>query len=223
MPALVVEFTGARGVGKSTLANLVRAELQSRNVPYNRFGPLGQYGKVRLWLSGVAAHARFWILCMSWRPTSWSEMRVIQNRFRKYRFRMRRYSEASGIILLEEGIFQLMMMLHAKSAQKKMSLIADQLGRLVPFPDLVVFVGASEEAIEARRLARGNRRDLLKPQVSTAGRAALTDLKNLLAEMSLADGALVMWVTNRDLTSLGAAAAEVAATINSSLEKMNRE
>jgi deoxyadenosine/deoxycytidine kinase len=208
---LIVEFTGARGVGKSTLAALVEKKLEERAAVSSKMKRLPPYGELYLAACRLPRQLRSTLIFLSWRPVSWDEMRRFSKRFRRYLVYMQHMSRASGIQLLDDGIFQLMLMLYGKTTQKDMSRIAATLRRLTPFPDVVVSVQASQQDIEARRLKRGNARDLLKLRMSPGGRQALAGMQRVLGEISRQDhGFRLIVVQNGSLADLEAAASRVA-------------
>jgi hypothetical protein len=210
---LVVEFLGARGAGKSTFVSLVRCELENRNVAFDQLVRLRFRDKLLIELSCLLARWRLGFAFLSWRPASLADLRTFRKRFRKFQVRMRRYANGSGIYLVDEGVFHLIAMLHAKSAQKDMAVISSSLRRWVPIPDVVIFVRASDEAIEARRKKRGNAGDRVRPRVSPAGREARTRLEDLLGALSTSGEICLIVVDNDDLDTAKRVATGVAAQI----------
>jgi hypothetical protein len=200
---LIVEFTGPRGVGKSTLVEFVRSELEKRGVSHDRYRPLGLGGKLLLRLTSIAPFWRSTYTFIRWRPVSWRELRKFQRRFRAIHFRSRRYQRQPGVYLLDEGVFQLMMVLNCKTAQEDMEIIATTLQGIVRFPNMAVLVQASEEAITVRRYRRGNKGDQLKPKLSVEGRSAYFRLRDFLHSLAASDfGAELISIDNRDEASL---------------------
>jgi hypothetical protein len=190
---------------------MVRFELETRNLAPKDTVSLRFRDKVGIELSGMLGRWGSSVDFLRWRPDSRKDLQTFQKRFRKFQARMSRCATGSGVCLVDEGIFQLMWLLHQKTAQKDMHLIAKALGRYVAFPDIVVLVGASEGGIEARRTKRGNAGDLARPRTTPSGREARRQLADLLARL-IDEGAplTVHMVHNDDLDQLSQAAAEVA-------------
>jgi thymidylate kinase len=220
---LIVEFTGARGVGKSTLVELVRSELEKRGVAHDRYRPLSLGGKLLLRLASIVPFWRSTYTFIRWRPVSFSWLRKFQRRFRAIHFRSWRYQRQPGVYLLDEGVFQLMMVLNGKTAQKDMNLIASALQRIARFPDMAVLVQASEEAIAERRKKRGNQGDQLKPKLSVEGRSAYFRLRDFLHSSAASDcDAELISIDNRDEASLPEQAKRVADSIICRLNRANQ-
>lgn len=211
-PSIVVEISGPRGVGKSTFADLLRAELIKLHVEHDQLAPVRTPDKTMFWLCGLfwRLHARS--IWARWRPVSSEELRLFQRRYWRYRYRSWRFSCSPGIHILDEGVYQLMLMLQAKTSQKDLRFISERLRRLVPFPEVIIFLSASEEAIKYRRLERANARDRLKPEVSTAGREAIRALRRLLEQLP-SDQGQVFFVQSLDRSGLELAAEETARMI----------
>lgn len=172
LPPFVVELTGARGVGKSTTAGLIKAELTSRGVPFNVAANHSGFNSVTLRFSTAAAARKLEQHWRLWGVDTPEALSRYRERFRHYQVRRLRYSRKTGIFLIDEGIFQLMMMIAIRSGYD-LEDISRTFSRLVPMPDIVISVEASEDEIAARRRMRHNAGDLLKPDVSDRSREGL--------------------------------------------------
>lgn len=205
-----VELLGARGVGKSTLARLLAAELRAMDLlAVPTFAP-GVRAKLSRHLTTLGDRSRFIYSSLAWRPLSARDLKTFRKRYRRLRLRSVTPYQGRGVHLFDEGVFQLIMELQAKTAQKDIRRIARRLSTLLPSPDLVIVVEASDETIAARRRMRGNARDLLRPEVAPWERAALTHTRTLLAELEAAGHQEVLVVTNDEERSPAEIASELA-------------
>jgi nucleoside-triphosphatase THEP1 len=211
MNPLVVELLGARGVGKSTLAEFLLSELKTRNLVVERSVSRRIADKVARQLFTLVDRWRFLYSSVAWRPLSRRDARTLRKRYRRLALSALSYSGRSGIYLIDEGVFQLIMELQAKTAQKDAWRIVDRIARLITFPDIVIVVEAAEEVIEERRRLRANPGDILRPRVVTWERAALTNTKKLLTSLGENGcGPDVIVIKNGDYASLSRAAAKLA-------------
>lgn len=211
MDPLVVELLGPRGVGKSTLTELVLAELRSKNLAIEATLPPGLGPKVGRQLVTLADRLRFFATALAWRPPSVRDLQAFRKRYRRLRLSATVFSGRSGIRLIDEGVFQLIMELQAKTAQKDVWRIAERLSGLVTFPDLVLLVEAPEEAIEERRRRRGNKGDVLRPRVVSWERAALGHTRALLSYLAASGAGPELIVVNNSVgETLTSTAAKIA-------------
>lgn len=211
MKSLVVELLGARGVGKSTLARLLLAELRKRNLAAEPTLSPGIGNKIARQLITLVDRGRFTYTSLSWRPQTARHLKTFRKRYRRLRLGATGKLDRSGIQLVDEGVFQLIMELHAKTAQKDIWKIADHMANLAAFPDVVVVVEDTEAAIEQRRRMRGNAGDTLRPRVASWERSALHHTKGLLTELAASGaGPEVLTIRNGDPRRLMRATSELA-------------
>ena len=211
MKKFVVELVGARGVGKSTLAQLLLAELRNRNLAAGSALSPRLSDKVARHLSTLVDRGRFTFTSVIWRPLSVRDLRTFRKRYRRLRLSSVKPANSPGIDLLDEGVFQLIMELQAKTAQKDIRRIADTMSHLIPFPDLVVVLEDTDDAIEQRRRMRANAGDLLRPRVVPWELSALDHTKSLLADLRVSGtGPDVIVVKNSDPSGLIRTAARLA-------------
>ena len=182
--ALTVELVGARGVGKSTLRRHLAEELNSRNLLTHSHMAPDVRSRLTRHLTTLGDRSRFVWSSLAWRPLSSRELRNLRKRYRRLRFAAVAPGPGVGIRLVDEGVFQLIMEIQAKTAQKDIRKIARRIARLVPAPDLVILVEASEETIASRRRMRANAGDILRPQVAPWERVALDHTKALLTDLA---------------------------------------
>jgi deoxyadenosine/deoxycytidine kinase len=198
-------------VGKSTLASMVRSELEKRKVTLNRHKELRFRDKALIELSSLPHRWRSNLDFLTWRPFSLADLRTLRRRFRRFQVHTRRWANSSGVYLVDEGVCQLMLVVHQKTAQKDMPVISRTLAKYLPFPDIVIYVKASKEVIEARRRMRGNARDMLRLRTTRAGREGRRRLADLLSRLARADRNFsLIEVHNDDLDTLEQTASEVA-------------
>ena len=182
--SLVVEFMGARGVGKSTLVASVREELQRRKLS-SETSPIEPVTGTLEKLLEIPSRFRFRRFLERLQLTEPADVRLYERRFLRYGRRLRASSGDSDLVVMDEGMFQLLMMLVIRTGVEEASEIARELKSLVHFPDAVVFVRALPQTIEARRKLRGNAGDLLKPRISERGHRGLRSMeRHLLANDS---------------------------------------
>lgn len=211
MKKLVVELLGARGVGKSTLAGLLSAELRDRNLAAEPVLSPALGNKIARQLLTLVDRGRFTYTSLTWRPQTARHLRTFRKRYRRLRLNATGRLDCSGIQLVDEGVFQLIMELHAKTAQKDVWTIAEHMADLVPFPDVVVIVEDTEAAIEQRRKSRANAGDVLRPRVAPWERSALRHTKSMLIELTANGvGPEVLIVRNGDSHRLIRTATELA-------------
>lgn len=210
--SFLVEVTGPRGVGKSTFVGLLKEELTELQLPYNRLAPVSIGDRAVFGLNQLFGRFYTRMLWSQWCPVSIEERRIFQRRLWRYRYRLWRFAKFPGVHIFDEGIYQLMLSLYAKTDQEDVGEISRKLRSMVRFPDLIIFLSASEEAIRLRRGERGNTRDRLKPVISPAGRAAMAVMRTLLEDLPNADGEVV-FVESVDRAALQRSAAEAAALI----------
>lgn len=193
---------------------MVYAKLEQRDIELNQLDHIRYRDKVTIEIATVFTRWRSNLDFLRWRPSSLDDLKTFRKRFRRFQVRMRRYARGSGVYLVDEGVFQLMLVLFQKTAQRDMNLISRTLMRYLPLPDLVVFVKAPEETIEARRRLRGNARDRIRPKVTSAGREARRQLEALLRARAQRDGHPdLIVVNNDDRGSLERAASEISSRI----------
>ena len=217
--SLIVEVAGPRGVGKSTFVELLLAELRSRQVDHNRLEPVGTFGRLTFWLSSRVGRAYTRTVWPRLRPLTHEELLIFQRRFWRYRFRLQRFRSSPGVHVVDEGIYQLLLMLTVKTTVDDPAQIADRLRRMAGFPDLVIFLTASETDIRDRRKLRGNARDLQKPVMSPASLEALQKVTTMLQQLPRSYGESVL-VQSVDRSALQHAAESSAALISQRAREM---
>lgn len=215
--ALVCEFVGARGVGKSTMAELVMSEVRRRQFRCNRLRPFGLSDKLAVELGGHLNLLRAFHTIRQLRPVSRQQLYKLSRRYcGVLQGEGRRFERDCDIILLPVGVFQMIYMLHMHTAQKDMLALSRTLLRQVSPPDLVVLIEAPEQAIEHRRKLRGEARDLRNPpQVTAIENEALSGLKETLKRLAKepAAGLEYLAVINEARDSMAATAIRIADTI----------
>lgn len=205
---------GLRGVGKSTLAGEVGKILRELGTTCNRLEPAGLARKLALRLESYRRLATGFALVARRQPVSWTELRRCARAYRAVGQRLAQCRRASGVHVIDEGVFQLGAMIHLGTRRQDVGMICDSLLRRLPPPDLVVVVEASRETIEARRRLRGNSGDLRYKHVSAAAARSQDELKAILRRLSLAGPGLgYLEVVNDEGTTPRAAAAPVAALV----------
>ena len=219
MESLIVEVAGPRGVGKSTFVELLLVELRSRQVHHNQLEPFGTLRRLAFWLGSSVGRAYTRTVWPRLRPLTREEIRIFQRRFWRYRFRLLRFRSSPGVHVVDEGIYQLLLMLTVKSTVDDPAQIADRLRRMTRFPDLVIFLTASETEISARRRLRGNARDLKKPVMSPASLEALQKVTAMLQQLPRSYGESVL-VESVDRSALQSAAEASAALISQRVGEM---
>ncbi|MGH8503932.1 MAG: hypothetical protein ACREVE_15995 [Gammaproteobacteria bacterium] len=158
---VVCEFVGARGVGKSTLAELVSNELRHRQIACNQARPPRFGAGLARQLSSYVDWLRAYHAVRKFRPSTPLRLHKLTERYcGGLQSGWRRFERDSEVVLLSVGIFQTIYMLHMHAAEKDMTAICGVLLRQVRTPDVVVFIEASEQAIEERRKRRGEARDV---------------------------------------------------------------
>lgn len=193
---VICEFVGARGVGKSTLAELVSNELRHRQINCNqaaapRFGA-SLTSQLRNYVNWLRAYHTISKFC----PNTRLQLHKLTERYcGDLQSGWRRFERNSDIVLLSVGIFQTIYMLHVHTAQKDMAAICRVLLRQVRAPDVVVFIEASEHAIEERRKRRGEVRDLRNPsEITPKEREGLQCLKATLQALMAAPTSAMTYV-----------------------------
>jgi hypothetical protein len=176
---LIVELAGLRGVGKSTLLPVVAEELHRRDIGVGR-PPLPASAKL-----GVVLRALGPRLTVRWRLRPWPPWSAASRRFdqrlTRYLHRVLRARGHPGVHLIDGGIGQLLMTVHTRGARADPLTQWDRLTDLLPLPDVIVLLTASERAIESRREARGTVEDRRTPRPAPHEHAALHSLEAYLA------------------------------------------
>ena len=204
--AYVIEFTGARGVGKSTLSALLVRALTNRGLACRRHGP------ERRTVVDAAAHRlqsiadEAWALAAftPWRPTSARTLRRLVRNYRSLRRALANADAEGGVCSLDEGFWHLVLNLAIKTRGPDMEQIATTLSRRVREPDMLIFVTSSETRIAQRRQRRGNLGDRIHPTIGDEGRAGLLALQALLDTRSASNPAFgYVSLRNDDLVAAG--------------------
>jgi thymidylate kinase len=210
----VVELTGARGVGKSTLSILLARELEARGIDCRRTRPLLEQSPLRGKIRQAFDELRALWLFGGWRPESYGELRKLQSRYRRLRHVLHMAATTGDVYVVDEGAWHLIMTLHIKTANKRMSEIAAVVGRSLPLPDMVVLVQGSDDLVEARRSQRGNPGDRRQPRLNVAGREGLRALAvTLEAFATLTPGFICVSVDADGPGGVSTAVANIADTI----------
>ena len=211
--SFVVEFAGTRGVGKSTLAAEVANALRKRGQPCNQRTPSGLPGKLAVWLRGhVSLVGGLWRIA-GLRRLSWADLLRTARAYRSVRRRLERARKAPGVQVLEDGFFHLSARVHMMTSHDHVALAAtcETLLRDLPLPDLVVFVEASKETIEARRRMRGRPRDLLYRHVPPVAVRTMSELQAVCARLATRSPGLgLITVVNEEPNALDDTAARIA-------------
>jgi hypothetical protein len=172
--AVLVEFVGAAGVGKTFLSLAVAAELAKRGIPATLFRsipvPSSRLRKAQAWLRAA------WTAGLS-RPRTLRALRAQTIHIARHQLRWEDAHEERQVLLCDEGFFHRLRAFHRNSRGMKMTEIADRLARRIAVGDVVVVVQASVETIRARRVARDKRGDK-------------TDLDAVLADVRLMEESL---------------------------------
>lgn len=207
----LVEITGARGVGKSTLHEHVLEALEARDV---RSGPprtLPWSGRLARRLALLPAELRSSYAFWQWQPCTLRDLRKFRARLLRQASRLQRVEPGSELLFLDEGIFQLALTLHARTAHEDMDAIVAALARWMHLPDVVIFIEAPEDVVVRRRRARGNAGDQRASRYSEAGRRALTALARTLDTTARTRaGVETLRVNNDEGADVAAAAGDVA-------------
>ena len=154
---LMVEFVGAAGVGKSTLAGAVYDSLTKRGIPANDMEAL----PVRKFRPGTFVFVlRAAFLAWLIKPKSTRSFATAVKKLARYDIRRRAASGAQGVHICSEGLFHGMRAFHRESRALDMIRIADRLCRYIEPPDVVVVVQASAEIVYARRVARARKNEV---------------------------------------------------------------
>jgi thymidylate kinase len=206
---LIVEFAGPRGAGKSTLAQVLRNELDDRGV-LGQPPPMRWPEKVRIWSVSVLPRLRMHTYVRSLRPPA-LDLRRFDAETKRYLYRMARVRRCEGVHVLGDGVCHLMLTVQEETAQKDVRTIWDALSGRMPLPDVVVFVDASDDDIAARRAERGNEGDRLVPRFRESDRDARDQLVSIL--MGLGAGPVVMRIENREREALSRVARELAEAV----------
>jgi hypothetical protein len=177
--AMVVEFAGARAVGKSTLAPLVEAELRARGVALGGHARLGVVERLLVRLRTLRPRRAVRATVRSWAPSSLDE-RSFDRRLTRYLHRMHRYGRRPGVHVLAGGIGQMMMSVYAQTAQRDLVTVWNAFAAVLPLPDVVVVLEASPEEIAQRRARRGAAGDKAFPQLTPREQAAVAALRSAL-------------------------------------------
>lgn len=200
MRPLVVEFLGLPGVGKSHATRLLASRLEARATPTQstelRINHEVGAWRRRLSKSGICAAEAIG------RPRS--SLRVVQalrrtdQRARVDVIRLsynwlfvsrllRRAQTRPAIELLDEGIFQLLWSIGFAGADSSIRECSVMLlqgpASVVSMPDVVVFVDAPPELVQARLAARGTREGRVDRMAPNEHPAALQRGLDLLAEL----------------------------------------
>jgi hypothetical protein len=178
--SLLVEFAGLRGVGKSTLIPLVRDALRRRGIAVGR-PRLRPDARIALTLRALGLR-----VVVRWRVRPWPPLsraaRSYDRRLTRYLHRMLRAAGHPGVHLIDGGIGQLLMTLHADGARPDPLAQWDALTGLLPLPDMMAVLTAEDDQIERRRAARGTTADRQLPRPAEHERAALRALEAYLTE-----------------------------------------
>ena len=194
----VVEISGARGVGKSTLGAQLAVELSARGIECHRTRPPQEASRLAARLFSLVDEIRALWLFGRWRPESLGELRKLQRRYRRLRQTLPRDRSSGGVYIVDEGVWHLAMTVYIKTARKDMGPIAAILRQSLPFPDMVVLVEGSDASLATRRGRRDNRGDRRQPRLNEAGRRGLRQLTLLLEHQALQESRFRYLVVESD-------------------------
>jgi chromosomal replication initiation ATPase DnaA len=154
--AVLIEFVGAAGVGKTFLSHAVAAELAKRGIPAKLFRsipvPSSRIRKAQAWLRAA------WTVRLS-RPSTLSAFRAQTMHIARHQLRWEDARAQRQVFLCDEGFFHRLRAFHRNSPGMNMTEIADRLARRIAVGDIVVVVQASVDTIRARRMARNKKGD----------------------------------------------------------------
>jgi hypothetical protein len=206
--ALVVEFVGLPGVGKSHATRLAAARLAALGIPARSAAlrvnhELGSCRRV-LYKSGVCATealgrpgcaSRVWrILIRSGQQRRVDVVRLSYNWLFVLGL-LRRARSRTVVELLDEGIFQLLWSIGFSGRDRVIrdcsSTFVEGRAHALPMPDVVVLVEAPLGLIQARMASRASRAGRLDRINATERHAALVRGADLLAEVLSKDVGLV--------------------------------
>ena len=203
----VIEFTGARGVGKSTLSAALMTALERLGLGCRRHDPRRRAAVEstldRLW--AVADEAWAMATFGRWRPTSARALRRLARNYRSLRRTLATVDATGGVCTLDEGFWHLVLNLTIKTRGSGIEEIVATLRRHVREPDMLVFVMSSETNVAQRRRQRGNLGDRLHPTIDADGRAGLLALQAMLDARVARDPSFgYVTLRNDDLAEAGA-------------------
>ena len=178
--AFVVELTGARGVGKSTVAAALKLELRERGIDCDPRVRRRLLNRLRDRVRGAFLTGTALLSFTGWRPASVTELSKLLRRYRSLCMAMGRADEHGGVHVIDEGLCHLALTTYIKTANKDMISLFGELARRVRLPDVVVLVVGSEEVVAQRRSQRSNAGDRRTPRVSLEGQLALRALEDAL-------------------------------------------
>lgn len=196
--ALVVEFVGIAGVGKTVISNKAREALNARGVP-------GHPGRLRrsVWLR-LAVTPSFWAhllggmsTIMSSGPPSVGRAVVACWRWVPTLAKAWGHSMTAGIHLLDYGFFQAVRGLGQRLEVRDPSSLVGGLLHHVPLPHVVIVLEADADAIRKRRRTRSKRLGSLDLDTIERSVARLQVYKGLIERTAAATtGMTVISVEN---------------------------
>lgn len=155
--AVLVEFIGAAGVGKTFLADRVLIGLQETGIEAWNFDLIGisRIAPSNLVLALEAVYMG--AMTRPKRPFFFARAVGV---IARYSIRRRICEQVGGIHITSEGLFHRIIRLHRESRVSGKLQLADMLFRRIQPPDVVVVVEAKVEAVFARRSDRSRANDL---------------------------------------------------------------
>lgn len=147
---IIIEFTGAPGVGKSFLVAAVRDELIRRSIPVIECEAIGVSRSISGFLTIVAAM----VSTLRLRPKTIATLPGFVTQLSRHRSKLNICRQRQCVCLFDHGFFQLLGTLYKNSNHERMTDLADRLIASCEAPDIVVIVTASTDKILSRRAHR---------------------------------------------------------------------
>jgi len=208
---LIVELTGARGVGKSTFAAALRRALASRGCQLAVGQPTSVARRLSRSLHGAVDQLEALRMIVPWRPESLRELRKLVRRYRRVRRDVRWARAIPGVHVFDECVWHMIMTLYIKTHTPDIGTITETVRQRVGLPHIVVLVDAADAVIASRRQARAKRGDLENPLLTGTGREGLDALRVTLAEHAARHPDVTLIVAeNGDAEAAAAAAHRIA-------------
>jgi thymidylate kinase len=214
----VVEFVGPKGAGKTTLARRVAASLAAQDP--TAWG--AAWGRGPRWAALAARTTVCWtqtradrVLAEVWPRCPDPERRRLLRRWRRILYLYRRCDLLRGGHMIDEGVLQLMEIMHVEGGVLDADRAWATVRRLGRAPDAAIVLDVPEDVINERRRVRGGGREgPMRPEQ----RAAHETLKAWLAG---ATGAvpLVMTLVDPGRRDLDDMAAEVVAVVSEGIHE----
>lgn len=152
---LLIEFVGAAGVGKSTLARKLYHALHLKGMPVSDFEAIA----IKRHPFNVLHIARAIHLALLTRPRAASHLARAAKKIARYSTRQEIVRKAGGIYVCSDGMFHKLRLFYRRSRGLDMNQIAERVFTRISPPDIVVVVEACASTVYSRRLARNRHRD----------------------------------------------------------------